>query len=1039
MGKGEFMKEMLNNLPAGIVIFQGIEPYEVIFANQAFSNMVQYGEKEPEDWDQELWLLLHEDDRALIETAMSETRKRGCSSEFELRMQCRDGEYRWYVMRMGMEPRDGEDALFAMVIVDIHERKLMEEELYVQTERYKLLELITGELPFDLDVESGEMLISRKYLELCDRFMELEHFAKNDEIENMIYKQDMPRFRKAMEEAASQVQKGALELRLRMADAKEAEEFSWYRLTYKSISNVEGKIIRIVGRMVNINEEKLENEQMAQQMRKDSLTGLLTKNAVREEIEEYLASVSGGEHAMLVLAINRFKDMNDTFGHMFGDTVLISIAEKISSIFPEEELIGRVGGDKFVILMKDTKVTEVMAKAELLCSGLRKRYQSLQQEVEISCSVGISFFRINGTSYEELFVDANYAMYQAREEGKNLYKVAEVNSQMAGLRRDIAAEEDGDYVAVRLQDDGFLSSSFSLLAYAKDVNSSLDLLLERIGTRYELDVVSVLENSGDEQEFVQMNCWQSSNPKASMPEMAGRYGSWQFRKEAFDERGLLCLSSKEYAKRSQESFWTMVSCRFKCQDGRIGIIVFFSMEPERKWSKFEQETFLEISRIISTFVSLGRSQRESEYTIQALRSRDSLTGLYNEKAFREIAQNKISYPEPEMQYAVVFTDIREFSYVNENYGLEAGNQILRELGEQAAFVPNMISGRMHSDLFISLIWDDSRTKIQDTISGLMRDFTKMQQKKFPDGKLRLVAGIYFVEGTHEDIDTAIENANLTRKKLKQSTNESACQVYSDELRAQRESEKRITSEFESAMAERRFAVYIQPKFMLQTMELSGGEALVRWMKRDGGMEFPDEFIPVLEKSGQIVEMDFYVFEEVLKYLKKWEDAGKKMHRISVNFSRKHFEGKGIYHRIYDLVEKYQVSHCYIEIEITESLLVSGLDVVKTEMGLLREAGFAVAIDDFGTGYSSLSMLRDMPADVVKLDKSFLSEGDMEAERDFIEGIGALIRSVKEEIIFEGVETARQVDFLIGCGYRYGQGYLYDRPLPIDVFEEKYMS
>ena len=196
-----------------------------------------------------------------------------------------------------------------------------------------------------------------------------------------------------------------------------------------------------------------------------------------------------------------------------------------------------------------------------------------------------------------------------------------------------------------------------------------------------------------------------------------------------------------------------------------------------------------------------------------------------------------------MQYAVVFTDIREFSYVNENYGLEAGNQILRELGEQAAFVQNMISGRMHSDLFISLIWDESRDRIQNTISGLMRDFTQMQQKKFPDGKLRLVVGIYFVEEVQEDIDT-----------------ESACQVYSDELRAQRESEKRITSEFESAMKERRFAVYIQPKFMLQTMELSGGEALVRWMKRDGGMEFPDEFIPVLERSGQIVEMDFYVLQ-----------------------------------------------------------------------------------------------------------------------------------------------------------------------------------
>jgi len=109
------------------------------------------------------------------------------------------------------------------------------------------------------------------------------------------------------------------------------------------------------------------------------------------------------------------------------------------------------------------------------------------------------------------------------------------------------------------------------------------------------------------------------------------------------------------------------------------------------------------------------------------------------------------------------------------------------------------------------------------------------------------------------------------------------------------------------------------------------------------------------------------------------------------------------------------------------------------MELLRNAGFSVAIDDFGTGYSSLSMLHDMPADVVKMDKSFLDKNDMEEEKEFIERIGALIRSVKEEIIFEGVETPQQVEFLVDCGFRYGQGYLYDRPLPIEVFEEKYMN
>ncbi|MEG1291763.1 MAG: EAL domain-containing protein, partial [Lachnospiraceae bacterium] len=161
--------------------------------------------------------------------------------------------------------------------------------------------------------------------------------------------------------------------------------------------------------------------------------------------------------------------------------------------------------------------------------------------------------------------------------------------------------------------------------------------------------------------------------------------------------------------------------------------------------------------------------------------------------------------------------------------------------------------------------------------------------------------------------------------------------------------------------------------------------------------------------------------------------------ISVNFSRKHFEGDGIYLRIVKLAEQYHVPHEKIEIEITESLVAIKYEQVKQEMQQLRRAGFRVAIDDFGTGYSSLSMLLDIPADVVKIDKSFLNRENRFKEKEFVKTMGELVRSVKEEVIFEGIESKEQLQFLVNCGFRYGQGFLFSHPLPLGVFEEKYMK
>lgn len=1043
--EGTVMKKMLDYLPTGVVVFEAQEPNKIIYANEVFMQIAGVTEEQLLKSDMSgCNEMIYPEDQHILTVAIHQAKKMEYSNEYEWRMKCKVGTYHWYVFRIRYIE---ESAVCCMSVWNVHERKMIEEELYVQTERYRVMEKITGELPLDYDVESKEFLVPAKYLAMRGKEDILEHFAKADELEDIVHGQDMSMLKQNMELASRQEKQGELEIRINISDEPWKRKYAWYRMVYKSIFGMDGKIIRIIGRLVNINQEKIEHFQLYEQARKNPLTGLLNKQATKDAAEVFLQTSSGEKHAVMVIDIDNFKKVNDNFGHLFGDTVLLSIAEKITGAFRNVDIIGRVGGDEFFVLMKHVDRQNVEEKVKVLCRDLRQQYHGDEQDVIISCSVGIAFFEQDGSTYEELFEQADCAMYQAKFSGKNQYCFAEGKNQITDLRKLPRDEVPVMHKNAEGQDASFLSAAFFLLAHAREVNTSLNLLLERIGKRYNLDVVAILEDTEEEGTFVQTNCWKKSAGIVADPMYIDNYENWAPYMTGFDERGLLCVddyaavedAQKQRRLRSGKVIKAIVNSRFECQHGRGGMISFCDLTQNREWTEFEKDTFLEISKIISVFVSLRSNQIENQRTILSLKSRDLTTGLLNDKAFRKAAAEKLAKRESDLVYAMVYMDIREFSYVNENFGYETGNQILKEFATALASIPTVLAGRLHSDLFICLVWDDSKEQIEERVRKRLKNFSQIQHKDYYGENLYLVAGIYFIDSMDEDIDTMIENANLTRKQIKGTTSGSVCRVYTDELRIDRERKRQIINGFEDALKEERILVYVQPKFLLKTMELSGGEALVRWQKSDGTMEYPNVFIPVLEKSGFIVKLDFYVFEQVLKYQKKWKEQGRELCRISVNFSRKHFEGEGIYHRVCQLTQSYGIEPKYIEIEITESILVAGSDMVRTEIGLLRSAGFSIAIDDFGTGYSSLSMLRDTPVDIVKIDKSFLDKSDMGREKEFIERIGKLIRSVKEEVVFEGIETEQQLEFLVDCGFRYGQGYLYDRPLPIDVFEEKYMK
>ncbi len=231
---------------------------------------------------------------------------------------------------------------------------------------------------------------------------------------------------------------------------------------------------------------------------------------------------------------------------------------------------------------------------------------------------------------------------------------------------------------------------------------------------------------------------------------------------------------------------------------------------------------------------------------------------------------------------------------------------------------------------------------------------------------------------------------------------------------------------------------MQPQFTAGDERLIGAEALVRRIKPDGTIVPPAEFVPIYEKTGLICRIDRFIWEQAAMKLRDWKLRGIDSH-ISVNISPHNFYYMNVYEELVGLTEKYEINPKSLNVEITETAIMSDVPNLREGMKKLREAGFIVEIDDFGSGYSSLSALKDISADILKIDMGFLRKTEnTEKGRVILETVISLAKQLKMSVITEGVELAEQADGLRKMGCDYFQGYYYSKPISVDSFEKQYM-
>ena len=439
--------------------------------------------------------------------------------------------------------------------------------------------------------------------------------------------------------------------------------------------------------------------------------------------------------------------------------------------------------------------------------------------------------------------------------------------------------------------------------------------------------------------------------------------------------------------------------------------------------------------ILVLFFLLRNSMR-----VQRLMYRDTEFNIWNLHYLRYRAAKKLA-ADKNSNYAIAYTDIGQFKSYNALYGWEAGQRILKLVIETLSGEVDdkkELYARSYSCHFVLFVkYDDVETlrkrlmDIADKISS--RIYEKMETH------MSLYMGVGCLENGSDDLQRALSEGIQLVESLKNSYGNEV-QIYDDELRAQLRENHEREKLLESVDINRDFVAYYQAKVDIRNEKIVGAEALVRFKDptADGAIRAPWFFVPYYERTGRIKEIDFFVMESVCKMLRRRIEAGKNVVTVSCNFSRMHFIEDGFPERFVSMIEKYLIPKELIEVEITETLVVEDVQQqkVKEIVDILREKGVRLSIDDFGSGYSSLGVFEQIPASVIKLDRSFLLNNENRTRQvQIMKNIVNLARDLNAQVVCEGVETEDDTELMMEIGAYVAQGYRYCKPVPEDVFEK----
>ena len=715
---------------------------------------------------------------------------------------------------------------------------------------------------------------------------------------------------------------------------------------------------------------------------RDALTGIKNKHAyvtVENQTDQQIDETGGEglEFAITVCDINGLKQVNDEKGHSAGDVFIKDACQIICDIF-DHSPVYRIGGDEFVVVLKGHDYEH---RHDLL-----KRFYNVQVENRhnglVTMAYGMSeFIPEKDLRMQDVFERADSLMYANKKHFKEQPEGGE-------------AESIESYSFIRFYE--LYEQLLSAMVDFDNVDVPLvSSLITRIGKMFRLckGVTKAFHNAKEEQE---------GGGDVFIP--------FDTDKEC---REVISL-------RAVTSVLTSATC------------TVYMLPDEEPLSAEETEKVELVMRTILSFVTRNR-MKDVVYELT----------YYDENGYPNLRTlnrelGKIVQMGSFKDLMAVRYNLRHFSIINQEFGREAGDRVMKIHYDTLKGIvgEDGLVARLGGDNFVVICDKSKKEQVAEFLKEAVIKVEEYRSVRVPTSAGFFVPTDDFTAENPGDIMGAIINAY----NVAQSGGGESVIFYDDKLMAQKQKYARIQRKLADAIVSGEIRPFYQPKVDAQTGQIVGGEALCRWFQ-GGKIVPPDEFIPALEQTNDICDLDLFMLECVCRDQRKWLDGGtgRTLVPMSINFSRKNIMNLKLADMIESILDKYCIPHDAIEVELTETTTDVEFSDLKRVVTQLRDKGIMASIDDFGIGYSSLNLLRDIPWHTLKIDRSFIpdeSDGNESVRYKMFSGVLSMARSIGLKCIAEGVETESQLKVVRETGCDIIQGYYYDKPLPKDEFEAR---
>lgn len=450
---------------------------------------------------------------------------------------------------------------------------------------------------------------------------------------------------------------------------------------------------------------------------------------------------------------------------------------------------------------------------------------------------------------------------------------------------------------------------------------------------------------------------------------------------------------------------------------------------------------IKLAESVGNHLYMAVMQRRVENLIRHEASHDRLTGLANRLLFNERLSLALANTQHRAEMlGVIFLDLDGFKTINDTLGHALGDLLLKIVAERLSrsLPEDDMLARWGGDEFTFLINHlSSAEDVAEISNKILKCFQEPFRLEGQDFYVKASLGVALAPYDGEDVETLLKNADAAMYRAKQQGRNNY-QLYTPAIGTKAFKRLALETSLHKALERDEFRIHYQPQIDLKTGRILSMEALIRWQHPELGLVAPGEFIPLAEETGLICPIGKWAIAAATRQNYQWQLAGLPPIRIAVNLSARQFHQQNFLQEIAEILSETQLPPGYLELEITESIAMQDVDLTISLLHGFHEMGIAIALDDFGTGYSSLSSLKHFPLDQLKIDRSFIQEVPTKShDAAIIEAIVTLGHGLNLEVMAEGVETLEQLEFLQSVNCDAAQGYLFSKPVPVEIATELY--